>query len=309
MAIHRAGPLGQETKPLALPDPAERADRRVRHAGRWYAARAVRYIVIYGLLLIAAAVAVVPISWMVLASFKPMEDMFTTPMRMLPNPWYFQAYPDAWATRDFTRYFLNSFFVSASITLGNILFCSMAGYALAKFKFRGRQFFFLAILSTLMLPLEVTMVPLFLIVKDLHWQNTYQGMIVPFLADAFGVFLMRQYILGIPDELIEAARIDGMHEIGIFSRIVMPLSTPAAIALAIFQFREAWDMYIWPLIIITKEDLRPVTVGVALFMSNYSTIWNQLLAVATIAMIPMVVMFFVLQRYFIRGIVLSGLKG
>jgi multiple sugar transport system permease protein len=268
-----------------------------------------RRVIAYALLLLALAWAIIPILWMVLSSFKTLEDMFRVPMQWLPNPWYFRAYPDAWVQRDFTRYFLNSAFISVSITVGNILFCSMAGYALAKFRFFGRQFLFLAILSTLMLPLEVTMVPLFLIVKQFNWQNTYLGIIIPFLADAFGVFLMRQYILGIPDELIEAARIDGMNELGIFFKIIMPLSKPATIALAIFTFREAWDMYIWPLIIITKEQLRPITVGVALFMSNYGTIWNQLLAVATIAMLPMIILFLVLQRYFIRGIVLSGLKG
>ncbi len=264
---------------------------------------------IYALLIIAAAVAVVPIAWMVLSSFKRLEDMFRVPMVWLPNPWYWGAYPEAWAQQNFLRYFLNSAFISVAITAGNVLTSALAGYALAKFRFAGRQFLFLAILSTLMLPLEVTMVPLFLVVKEFGWQNSYLGMIVPFIADAFGVFLMRQYILGIPDELIEAARIDGMSEPGIWAKIVLPLSTPALVALSIFTFREAWDMYIWPLIIITKDSLRPVTLGVALFMSGYTTMWNQLLAVATLAMLPMIILFFILQRYFIQGIVLSGLKG
>ena len=264
---------------------------------------------VYILLLLAAAWALVPIIWMVLSSIKTMEDMFRVPMHWLPKPLYFQAYPDAWAQRDFARYFLNSAIIAISITVGNIVICSMAGYALAKFRFWARQFFFMAILSTLMLPLEVTMVPLFLIIKVFRWQNTFAGIIVPFIADAFGVFLMRQYILDLPDDLIEAARIDGMHEFGIFFKIIMPLSKPAIIALAIFIFREAWDLYIWPLIIITTESIRPITVGIALFMSNYGTDWNQLLAIATIAMLPMVIIFVILQRYFVRGIVLSGLKG
>lgn len=268
-----------------------------------------RTVILYILLFIAASIAIVPILWMILSSFKYLEDMFTVPMTWLPNPWNWHSYSDAWAQRDFTRYFLNSLFVSTTITVGNILFCSMAGYALAKFKFVGRQFLFLVILSTLMLPLEVTMVPLFLIIKEFSWTNTYTGLIVPFLADAFGVFLMRQYILGIPDDLIEAARIDGMSEIGIFFKIILPLAKPAIIALSIFAFREAWDMYIWPLIIITQEELRPITVGVALFMSNYATDWNQLLAVAVIAMIPMFILFVLLQRYFVQGITLTGLKG
>ena len=268
-----------------------------------------RKVVLYTLLVVAASIAIVPILWMILSSFKNLENMFTVPMTWLPNPWNWHSYSDAWAQRDFTRYFINSLFVSISITVGNILFCSMAGYALAKFRFVGRQFLFLVILSTLMLPLEVTMVPLFLIIKDFHWTNTYTGLIVPFLVDAFGVFLMRQYILSIPDDLIEAARIDGMSEIGIFFKVILPLAKPATIALAIFTFREAWDMYIWPLIIITQEELRPITVGVALFMSNYTTEWNQLLAVAVIAMIPMFIIFIVLQRYFVQGITLTGLKG
>jgi ABC-type glycerol-3-phosphate transport system permease component len=269
----------------------------------------VRQLYVYIILLLAAAWALVPIIWLVLSSFKTMEDMFRVPMNWLPRPFYFQAYPDAWAQRDFARYFLNSAIIAVSITVGNIFICAMAGYALAKFRFWARQFFFLAILSTLMLPLEVTMVPLFLIIKVFRWQNTFAGVIVPFIADAFGVFLMRQYILDLPDDLIEAARIDGMHEFGIFFKIIMPLSKPAIVALAIFIFREAWDLYIWPLIIITTESIRPITVGIALFMSNYGTDWNQLLAIATIAMLPMVIIFVILQRYFVRGIVLSGLKG
>jgi ABC-type glycerol-3-phosphate transport system permease component len=160
-----------------------------------------------------------------------------------------------------------------------------------------------------MLPLQVTMVPLFLVVKEFHWQNTYVGIIIPFLADPFGIFLMRQYILDFPDELIEAARIDGMSEFRIFRKIVLPLVKPAMMALAIFCFREAWDLYIWPLVIITTESLRPLTLGIALFMSNYGTDWNQLLAISTIAMLPMIVIFLTLQRYFVGGIVLSGLKG
>ncbi len=265
--------------------------------------------IIYLLLIAATAWTIVPIIWMILSSLKTMDDMFTYPMKWLPHPFYFKAYPEAWAQRNFTTYFLNSLFISSIITVGNLAICSLAGFALAKYKFRGRQFFFLAVLSTLMLPLEVTMIQLFLVIKEFHWQNTYLGIIVPFLANPFGVFLMRQYILDVPNDLIEAARIDGMHELGIFTKIIIPLVKPALMALAIFIFREAWNLYIWPLIIITSENLRPLTVGIALFMSNYGTDWNQLLAIATLAMLPMVFIFLVLQRYFVRGIALSGMKG
>lgn len=264
---------------------------------------------LYILLIIAAAWALVPILWMVLSSFKTLDDMFSFPMKWLPHPFYFKAYPQAWAQRSFAKYFSNSLFIAGSITIGNLLFCSMAGYALAKYRFLGRQFIFIAVLSTLMLPLQVTMIPLFLVIKEFQWQNTYLGIIIPFLADPFGVFLMRQYMLDVPDDLIEAARIDGMHEFGIYLKIILPLVKPALMALAIFIFREAWNLYIWPLIIITSEKLRPLTVGIALFMSNYGTDWNQLLAIATLAMLPMVLIFLLLQQYFVKGIVLSGMKG
>jgi ABC-type glycerol-3-phosphate transport system permease component len=246
---------------------------------------------------------------MILSSFKTLEDVSRVPIKWLPDPFYWQAYPYAWAQRNFSLYFLNSCFIAIAITCGNLFICSIAGFALAKYRFFGRGFIFLVILSTLMLPLEVTMVPLFLVVKTLKWQNSYIGIIAPFLADPFGVFLMRQYILDVPNELIEAARIDGMSEIQIFFRIIMPLVQPALTALSIFIFREAWNLYIWPLIIITSENLRPLTLGIALFMSTYGTDWNQLLAIATIAMLPMVILFLSLQRYFVKGIVLSGLKG
>ncbi|GAB4369714.1 MAG: carbohydrate ABC transporter permease [Spirochaetales bacterium] len=266
-------------------------------------------ILLYLCLTLAALWAVVPILWMILSSFKTMEDIFRVPIRLFPDPFYWKAYPEAWGQRNFGLYFLNSCIIAVSITAGNLLICSLAAFSLAKYRFFGRNILFLLILSTLMLPLEVTMVPLFLVVKTFKWQNTFLGVIAPFLADPFGVFLMRQYMLDLPNELIEAARIDGMDEIGIFFKIVLPLVRPALTALAIFIFRESWNMYIWPLIIITTENLRPVTLGIALFMSNYGTDWNQLLAIATIAMVPMVVLFLSLQRYFVQGIVLSGIKG
>ena len=153
------------------------------------------------------------------------------------------------------------------------------------------------------------MVPLFLLIKNFSWQNTSSGLIIPFLVEGFGVFLMRQFILGIPRDLLEAARIDGASEIRIFVQIVLPLCTPALAALGVFTFREAWDMYIWPLIIISKDDLRTVPLGISLFMGNYGTAWDQLMAIATVGTIPMILLFFFLQRSFIKGITMTGIKG
>jgi multiple sugar transport system permease protein len=262
----------------------------------------------YPLLILIGLVGLLPYYWMVSCSVKTSANIFAVPPQWIPNPITWRAYGAAWRAQDFTRYVLNSALVSAAITGGNLLLASLAGYSLCKFRYFGRGALFLLILSTMMLPLEVTMVPLFLIVKKLDWPNTYAGLIVPFLVEGFGVFLMRQYLHSIPNELIEAARIDGASELRIYAQIVMPLCKPALAALGVFTFREAWDMYIWPLIIVTKDSLRTLPLGISLFMSSFGTAWDQLMAVAAIGTLPMILLFFFLQRSFIQGIAISGLK-
>lgn len=255
-----------------------------------------------------ACVTLLPFYWMLSSSLRTMENMFSLPIQWIPDPINWRSYVLAWQAQDFTRYFLNSGFVAIAITLSNLLLCSLAGYSLTKFRYRGRGLTFILVLSTMMLPLEVTMVPLFLIIKHFDWANSYQGLIVPFLVDGFGVFLMRQYMLSIPGDLIDSARMDGASELRIFWMIVLPLCKPALVALAVFTFREAWDMYIWPLIIITKDSLRTLPLGISLFMSSYGTSWDQLMAIAVLGTLPMILLFFFLQRAFIQGIAATGLK-
>ena len=267
-----------------------------------------RIFVTYPLLVLISFIGLLPFYWMVACSFKTNENMFLMPLQWFPNPINWNAYGDAWKAQDFTRYFLNTTFIAVAITFGNLLLGSLAGYSLSKFRYFGRGVLFLLILSTMMLPLEVTMVPLFLIVKKFGWPNTYDGLIVPFVVDRFGVLLMRQYLKSSPNQLIEAARIDGASELRIYWQIVMPLCKPALAALGVFTFREAWDMYIWPLIIVTKDSLRTLPLGISLFMSSFGTSWDQLMAVAAIGTLPMVLLFFFLQRSFIQGISISGLK-
>jgi multiple sugar transport system permease protein len=265
-------------------------------------------LITYPLLVLVALIGLLPYYWMLSCSFKTNDNMFLMPLQWFPNPINWNAYGDAWKAQDFTRYFLNTTFIAVVITVGNLLLASLAGYSLSKFRYFGRGILFILILSTMMLPLEVTMVPLFLIIKKFGWPNTYEGLIVPFIVDGFGVFLMRQYLKSIPNELIEAARIDGASELRIYWQIVMPLCKPALAALGVFTFREAWDMYIWPLIIVTKDSLRTLPLGISLFMSSFGTSWDQLMAVAAIGTLPMVLLFFFLQRSFIKGIAISGLK-
>jgi multiple sugar transport system permease protein len=265
-------------------------------------------VLVFGALVMIACATLLPYYWMVSSSLKTMENMFSVPLQWIPDPVNWMSYVHAWRAQDFTRYFLNSGVVAIAITIGNLILCSLAGYSLTKFRYRGRGLSFILILSTMMLPLEVTMVPLFLIVKQFDWLNSYQGLIVPFMVDGFGVFLMRQYMLSIPNDLIDSARIDGASELRIFWTIVMPLCKPALVALAVFTFREAWDMYIWPLIIITKDSLRTLPLGISLFMSSYGTSWDQLMAIAVLGTLPMILLFFFLQRAFIQGIAATGLK-
>ncbi len=286
--------------PIHRSKPAEGfVHRIIRHRGA---------VIAHLLVLGAVAISVSPYLWMVSSSLRTMTNMFSIPIQWIPHPVNWQSYVLAWHAQDFPRYFFNSGVVAVAITLGNLLLCSLAGYSLAKFRYFGRGLLFILILSTMMLPLEVTMVPLFLIIKRFDWVNSYQGLIVPFLVDGFGVFLMRQYMLGIPKDLIDSARIDGASEFRIFWQIVLPLCKPALVALGVFTFREAWDMYIWPLIIVSKDSLRTLPLGISLFMSSYGTAWDQLMAIAVLGTLPMIVLFFVLQRAFIQGIAVTGLK-
>lgn len=271
-----------------------------------------RYAVFYwaGVLLVAGwgLVQLLPVLWMISTSLKPLRDVFALPVRWTPRPPQWANYPNAWNEFPFARYFANSFIVSLAVTVLNVLFAGMAGYSLAKYRYFGQRALFIAILSTLMLPIEVVMVPTFIIVKNLGWLNSYQGLIIPVVADAFGIFLMRQYLLSVPDSLVEAARIDGAGELRTYFRIVVPLAWPAVLTLAIFTWRETWDAFVWPYIIISDDRLRTVPIGLERFQAQYVTTYNSVMAISTIAMIPTVLLFLFFQRAFIRGIALSGLK-
>ena len=269
-----------------------------------------RWLYWLGFLLVLAGgiVMLMPIFWMLSTSLKSLDKVFELPIQWIPRPPRWDNYPAAWNRFDFTRYFLNSLIVSVSVTILNVLLAGFAGYSLAKYRYFGQRALFIVILSTLMLPIEVLMVPTFLVVKDLGWLNTYQGLIVPVVADAFGVFLMRQFLLHVPDSLIEAARIDGASEVGTYFRIVVPLSWPAILTLPIFIWRETWDAFVWPFIIITDDTLRTVPLGLQRFQEEYVTTYNEVMAISALAMIPLMLLFFFFQRAFIQGIALSGLK-
>jgi multiple sugar transport system permease protein len=252
---------------------------------------------------------IIPLLWMVSTSFQAGEKMYQLTTEWIPAVWHPENFPNALSRAAFPTFFLNSAVVSVAVMVGNILFCTLAGYGLAKYRFPGDRFVLLAILSTLMLPMEVTLVPTFLIIHQLGWLNTYQGIFAPLLVDAFGVFLMRQFILKIPSDYIEAARIDGLGEFGILWRIIVPQCKPAIAVLAIFAFRDSWDQFLWPLVVVSRDEYRTYPLGLVRFGEDYGSPPTEQMAIAVLATIPVFLVFLLLQRFVKTGFGLSGLKG
>jgi multiple sugar transport system permease protein len=264
-----------------------------------------------GLLPLAALTAafVLPIVWMVTTSFQAGEKMFQLTTEWIPSVWHPENYPNAMGRAAFPLFFRNSVIVSVAVTLGNLVFCTLAGYGLAKYRFPGDKLLLLLILSTLMLPLEVTLVPTFLVIHKLGWVNSLQGIAGPLLIDAFGVFLMRQFILKIPTDYLEAARIDGAGELRILWKIILPQCRPALAVLALLAFRDSWDQFLWPLAVVSHDDYRTYPLGLVRFGEDYGNPPTEQMAIAALATIPVFLLFLLLQRALRSGFGLSGLKG
>lgn len=268
---------------------------------------------------------------MVSASFQQMGDIFSWPPQWIPKDPTLDAYraflgvgsQSSAAGTDAWRWFANSAFVATSVTVLQLFFNSLAAYVFAKRRFPGRDAIFLLFLGTMMVPGQVTLIPNYLVLKHIPffggndafgqgghgWLDSYYGLILPGAVSAFGIFLLRQYMVTIPDELLDAARIDGASEFRIFWRIVLPLTGPALAAMAIFTFTYAWEDFFWPLIIVSSPDRYTAPLGLALFVVKNRTAWDVLMAGSVIATLPMIVVFLIFQRRFIQGISLSGLKG
>jgi len=256
-------------------------------------------------LVVAVALVLTPLAFMFIASFMPAKDIMRMPFEWWPKSLYLDNFWQAIRGNDgkfiFPRAILNSVIVAGSVAFTTVLFSTAAGYGLTKLRFRGSNLVFLLILSTLMIPFETVMIPLYVVVTGLGMQNTYAGLIVPFLLSAFGVFLMRQSLLSFPDELIDASRIDGASELGIFFRIVVPNMLPVMAVLAVLTFEQQWDNLIWPLLVVQKPALKTMPLYVVTFMEEKTTNEGAMVAVAALASIPMLVIFFSLAKYFLKG--------
>jgi len=263
-----------------------------------------------------AALMLLPLGWMLLTSIQTLPESRHFPPVLIPSGIHWENYPDAWNAAPFGRFFANSMIVTLSAVAGNLVFCSLAGYAFARMRFFGRDVLFVALLATLMVPFQVTMIPVFLIVK---WfgDNVWAGLgidhigalMLPNLATAFGIFFLRQFFQTVPVELEEAARVDGTSRLGVLFKIVLPLSLPAMSTLAALTVLTSWNDFLWPLIVITSQDQMTVPLGLSYFQGAHFVKWPLLMAANVMSLLPMLLVFIGAQRYFVQSVASTGIKG
>ncbi|HOX09780.1 MAG TPA: carbohydrate ABC transporter permease [Candidatus Omnitrophota bacterium] len=263
---------------------------------------------VYIFLAIGSFIMVVPFVWMVVTSFKPLDEINTYPPSFFIRKPTFAAYIELFSIIPMGRYFMNSLIVTSAITLANIFFCSLAGYAFAKHRFFGRDKLFLLLVGSMMIPWQVNLIPSFVIIKKFGWLNSFYGLIIPAMSGAFGIFLMRQFIMNIPDDLIDAAKIDGCSEFTIYRRVILPLIQPALASLAIFTFMGQWNNFVWPLVVIYSSKMRTIPLALSVLNGQFGTNFAMVMAGAVIATLPVLIVFIAFQKYFIKGIALTGLK-
>lgn len=279
--------------------------RRARVATRPFSAE----LLIYLALMAGAVVMVFPFAWMVSTSLTTDAQLFVTPPQLIPDPAQPENYARVADAFPIGRFALNSAVVAVVTTLLQLITSAMGAYAFARIRFPGREVLFIVYLATLMVPMQVIVVPLFIEMRVIGQVNSYGGLILPGIASAFGTFLLRQYFLSLPIELEEAAWMDGASRWTIFSRIVLPLSGPALATFGIFAFMASWNAFLWPLLVVSDTDLMTLPVGLSNLHGRYVTEWNLVMAGATLSVIPIVIVYLAAQRYVVRGIALSGLKG
>ncbi len=276
--------------------------------------QSIRYL-FYGIAIVTSAIMIGPLYWMLATSFKVPSGVFAVPPQWIPSPWTLANYRDVFTLLPFARYFLNSVVVTGAIVVLNIIFDLAAAYAFAKLRFPGRDFLFFTLLITLMVPFQVNLIPLFRIMVSLHQispalgVNTYFGLVAPSAIQVFGIFLLRQFIRSIPDEILDCARVDGASEFKILRSIVFPLAVPGLAALAIFTFLGAWNDFLWPLLITQTDQMRTLPVGLALLARRQEINWGDTMAGTAITALPMIAVFLVLQRRFIEGLTQGAIKG
>jgi len=262
----------------------------------------------YFLLILGAVVMSLPFLWMVDTAFKPANEVTMMPPKWIPSHLEWQNFVKAWNAAPFGRYFLNSFFIAIATTIGEVMTTIFAAYAFAKMNFFGKRVLFLLFLGTMMIPGEMLLVPNYIFMSQIHWINTYQVLIVPWLTSVFGIFLLRQFFMTIPDDLWDAARIDGCGRFRYLWKMMVPLSRPGITTVALFKFIGSWNAFLWVLIMTNTPNMRTVPVGLSFFRSDVGTDYELLMSASLMAMLPILILFFFAQKQFIQGITRSGLK-
>jgi multiple sugar transport system permease protein/alpha-1,4-digalacturonate transport system permease protein len=263
---------------------------------------------IWGLLVAGAFVMLFPLYWMLATAIRPRTELFSGGFHLFPSDLVWSNFSEAWGKLPFTQFYVNSLIIAAIAVVITVFINLLAGYTFAKYDFPGRNIIFLLLISTLMIPIQVIMVPEFLIITKLGWVNTYAGVIVPRAAEAFGIFMVRQFMVSIPDELIEAARLDGAGEFKIFWKVVLPLSWPVVAVLTIFTFMWRWNDFAWPLVVLQDRASYTVTLGLNLMKGQFFTDWTGIMSMSLVSILPMLLVFIFFQRYFIQGIASTGIK-
>ena len=279
-------------------------------AGHFWSRRPLQYL-LYALIIAGAIIMVFPFVWMVLTSVKQSDEIYRLPIPLLPDHLFnLRNYVTVFTRQPFLRFFLNSLIVAGSCTLVSLLLSSLSGYAFAKFDFPGKEvLFFVFILAALMIPFEVIVIPLYLLFNRLGLVDTYLGIAGPSLLSAFGVFIMRQFIVSIPDDYLDAARIDGHSELSIFFRIVLPMSLPALATLGTIKFIWSWNDFLWPLVMVTSENMRTVMLGLSTYTGMWHTEFTVVTAASFVSVIPLLIVYLLLQNFVIEGMTMTGLKG
>ena len=268
-------------------------------------------IVLYSILIFWLAVFMVPVAWMVLSSLKPEDQVIAPSIQFLPREVKWQNYAEVWIGVPFNRYIFNSTVVAGTTTVINVLVSSMAGYGLSKFSFFGRKLIFLFILSSIMVPFQVMMIPLFILAKTLKLLNSLHGLIIPTSVTAFGVFLMRQTILPIPNDFTDSARIDGCNEVQIYWRVILPLARVAIVTLVVLHFLGSWNDLIWPLLIVFRDEFTTLPLALTRLQGDwqFGYRYERLMSIAVIMSVPVILLYIVFNRFLTRGIAMGGLKG
>ncbi len=266
--------------------------------------------IVYLLVFTGSVIFAFPFFWMFTTSFKPVKDIFIWPPKWIPNPWVLDNYIAAWTDVPFGNFLINSVIYSSTSMIGQFLSCSLVAYGFARMRFWGRDVWFMILLSTMMLPGHVTMIPLYILYRDLGWLNTLRPLVVPnYFGSAFYIFILRQFFLQLPLELDDAARIDGCNAFNIYLRIVLPLAKPALATIMVFCFISTWNDFFGPLLYLQDLEKMTVAVGLRFFKGYHQIEFGSLMAGSTIALTPIIIVFFFAQKQFIQGIALTGLKG